>query len=45
MGLKPFYWKVFLFNLGYQIAGFMWVLMLVLPIILLAVVPAALVSC
>ncbi len=37
MGLKPFYWKVFLFNLGYQIAGFIVGLMLVLPIILLAV--------
>lgn len=36
-GLKPFYWKVFLFNLGYQIAGFIVGLMLVLPIILLAV--------
>ncbi len=35
--LKPFYWKVFLFNLGYQIAGFIVVLMLVLPIILLVV--------
>lgn len=36
-GLKPSYWKVFLFNLGYQIAGFIVGLMLVLPIILLAV--------
>ena len=37
-GLKPSYWKVFLFNVGYQIAGFIVGLMLVLPIILLAVV-------
>ena len=36
-GLKPFYWKVFLFNLGYQIAGMVVGLMLVLPIILLTV--------
>ena len=36
-GLKASYWKVFLFNLGYQIAGFIVGLMLVLPIILLAV--------
>lgn len=35
--LKPSYWKVFLFNLGYRIAGFIVSLMLVLPIILLAV--------
>lgn len=36
-GLKPSYWKVLLFDLGYKIAGFIVGLMLFLPIILLVV--------
>lgn len=35
--LKPHFWKVFLLNLGYSLAGSILGLMLVLPIILLAV--------
>lgn len=35
--LKPHYWKVFLLNLGFRLAGFILGLILVVPIILLAV--------
>lgn len=37
-GLKPFYWKVFLLNIGLRVAGFIVGMMLVLPVILFAVV-------
>ena len=36
-GIKPYYWKVFLLNIGLRFAGFILVLFLILPIILLAV--------
>ncbi len=35
-GLKPYYWKVFLFNIGYRVAGFITVFILMLPIVLVA---------
>jgi len=35
--LKPFYWKVFLFHLGYQVAGAIVLLMFFLPMILFMV--------
>ncbi len=35
--LKPHYWKVFLFNIGFRLAGFIVTIVLILPIILLAV--------
>lgn len=36
-GLKPQYWKVFLFNIGYKVAAFLATLFLIVPIIILAV--------
>ena len=36
-GLRPYYWKVFLLNIGMRFAGFFIALFLILPIILLAV--------
>jgi hypothetical protein len=36
-GIKPFYWKVFLLNIGLRFAGFFLVLFLIVPIMLLAV--------
>jgi hypothetical protein len=35
-GLKPYYWKVFLFNIGYRLAIFIVVIVLLLPIIIIA---------
>jgi len=35
-GLKPYYWKVFLFNIGYRVAGFLAIFILLLPIAILA---------
>jgi hypothetical protein len=35
--LKPHYWKVFLLQLGYRVAGFILTLILVVPIILLTI--------
>ncbi|MFW5713796.1 MAG: hypothetical protein ACOCYU_03915 [Brevefilum sp.] len=36
-GLKPYYWKVFLLNIGLRFAGFFLAIFLILPIIILAV--------
>ncbi len=36
-GLKPYYWKVFLLNIGLRLAGFFIAIFLLLPIIILAV--------
>jgi len=36
-GLRPYYWRVFLLNLGLRIAGFFVAIFLFLPIILLAI--------
>jgi hypothetical protein len=36
-GLKPYYWKVFLFNIGFRIAGFLVIFILFLPIVILAI--------
>jgi len=35
-GLKPYYWKIFLFNFGYRVAAFIAVFILILPIIVIA---------
>lgn len=36
-GLKPYYWKVFLLNLGLRFAGFFLTIFLIVPVIVLAV--------
>jgi hypothetical protein len=35
-GLKPYYWKVFLFNIGYRVAIFLVIFLLFLPIVVFA---------
>lgn len=40
--LKPYYWKVFLFDLGYRVLGFVFVLFLLIPIILFMAVTCGL---